>query len=175
MGKGNYEISATTARVRDMKRSMAKLMKSRLRRAFLLIDAVHGLKTSDLQILELFRRNAIPHQIILSKVDRFLLSSDGKRTSAAFLEDRLEELKHHVEALKPNIQPSGDGVPALGEVLTCSGVRRKTARKKLALVEGMANLDAIRWAILAATGAVPGKKIKARVSQLLSPTKVLVE
>lgn len=45
----------------------------RLRRAFLLLDPSHGAKPQDIQLLHLFRKAGIPHQIVLCKLDKFLL------------------------------------------------------------------------------------------------------
>ena len=121
------------------------LTKCRLRRAFLLIDALHGLKSSDEQLLALFRQNAIPHQIILSKVDRILWSGP-KFPSGAKLERGTLELKSIVEGLRGKVQPTtNDGPGALGEILACSAEKSLENGKKL-------GINSIRWAMLAATG-----------------------
>src|SRR5437764_324882 len=95
-------------------------MITRLKRAFLLVDALHGLKDSDAQLLEMFRHNAIPHQVILSKVDRILLPKQTRMPSKALLESRTAELRELIAGLRKKIQPPRDGPPALGEILTCS-------------------------------------------------------
>ena len=131
-----------------------------MRRAFLLVDALHGLKTTDLQILELFRHQAIPHQVILSKADRLFMSGRGKGISETSQELGFQRLDEFVEQLKKQIQPRGDGPPALGEILAC-GSPNARKKKRYGPMNGLLNLDSIRWAILAATGAVPGQKIMA--------------
>lgn len=115
----------------------------RLRRAFLLVDALHGLKRSDEEILSLFRQNAIPHQIILSKVDRILFGKS--RPSCSRIERNLPELDRICDQLKAKIQPgSGDGPEALGEIVTCSAEATLEGKK--------VGINSVRWAVLAATG-----------------------
>ena len=117
----------------------------RLRRAFLLINTHHGIKDSDEQILSMFRRNAIPHQIILSKVDRVLLPG-SKMPSQVKLEKYSAELERLVGNVRSKIQSQrNDGPDALGEILTCSVEKGMQPGAKL----GISN---IRWAVLAATG-----------------------
>ncbi len=117
----------------------------RLRRAFLLVDAMHGIKRSDEQLLAMFRQNAIPHQIILSKVDRILLPG-SRLPSEDVLEHHLSSLDEIIEKARGIVQPEArDGPPALGEILTCSAERSVERGKKL-------GISGIRWAILSATG-----------------------
>ena len=134
------------------------LMKDRLRRAFLLVDALHGLKRSDEEILSLFRQNAISHQIILSKVDRILFPKGSP--SVARIERHSSDLLATCEGLKAKIQPGkGDGPEALGEIVTCSA-ETVFSGKKL-------GINNVRWAILAATG-LSDEKRKITSSTLLS-------
>ncbi|MCJ1284437.1 hypothetical protein MMC26_003769 [Xylographa opegraphella] len=123
-----------------------------LRRAFLLVDPLHGLKQSDETILALFRHNSIPHQVVLSKVDRILLPSSKSRSiSEEKLAKHAIELQHIVEKIRTQIQPKNDGPPALGEILTCSA---DNERWKVLSSEpkGRLGISALRWAVLAATG-----------------------
>ncbi|KAI9880442.1 MAG: hypothetical protein M1830_003084 [Pleopsidium flavum] len=116
-----------------------------LRRAFLLIDALHGIKRSDEQLLAMFRQNGIPHQIILSKVDRVLLPG-ARLPSELAVKGRLLELETFLEKARGIVQPQArDGPPALGEILTCSAEKSVEKGKKL-------GISGIRWAILSATG-----------------------
>ncbi|KAL3475473.1 P-loop containing nucleoside triphosphate hydrolase protein [Aspergillus californicus] len=120
--------------------------RKQLRRTFLLIDSEHGIKKTDLAILELFRQSAIPHQIILSKVDKLLLKNTPKPTSIPPPE-KLAGLQTKLQQLKPIVQPDGrtEGPGALGEILTCSA--------EASLGEGrFLGISAIRWAILSAAG-----------------------
>ena len=118
-------------------------MECRLRRAFLLVDALHGLKRSDEEILSLFRQNAIPHQVILSKVDRVLFGKS--RPSIVRMERNSSELNRICEQLKGKIQPgNGDGPEGLGEIVTCSAEATLDGKKL--------GINNVRWAVLAATG-----------------------
>lgn len=120
-----------------------KLIFHRLRRAFLLVDALHGLKPSDAEVLSLFRKHAISHQIILSKVDRVLFKKASP--SAARMERNTPQLDAIVANLKALIQPGkGDGPEALGEIVTCSAEKTIGGKK--------VGINNVRWAVLAATG-----------------------
>lgn len=82
-------------------------------------------------MLALLRRDSIPHQVLLSKVDR-LKGPEGT------LQERLEELR----AL---VQPRDrSGLEGLGEILCTSALREKRRRP--------AGIDAVRWAVLVAAG-----------------------
>ncbi|KAL4942671.1 hypothetical protein BDV06DRAFT_157965 [Aspergillus oleicola] len=120
--------------------------RKQLRRAFLLIDSAHGIKRTDFDILSLFRENAIPHQIILSKVDK-LLSKKTLKPSSVPSAQKLSELRTTLENLRPLIQPIGrnEGPGALGEILTCS------ADTSLGNGEFL-GVSAVRWAIVSAAG-----------------------
>ncbi|MCJ1401510.1 GTP-binding protein [Xylographa trunciseda] len=123
-----------------------------LRRAFLLVDPLHGLKESDELILALFRHNAIPHQVVLSKVDRILLpSSRSNSITEEKLAENIVELQRIVEKIWIQIQPKNDGPPALGEILTCSADNKKW-RTLSTEPKGRLGISALRWAVLAATG-----------------------
>jgi len=140
----------------------------RLRRAFVLIDCDHGLKQTDHDILALFRQYAIPHQVVLSKVDKLLKSKSGASVaSLAALQDRLQ-------SLRTVVQPDGriDGPGALGEILTCS----TEPRTRVAPEQGrFLGIGALRWAILSAAGY--GGSVEAKedpvVSSECSGSKVL--
>ncbi|KAJ5174323.1 GTP-binding protein EngB [Penicillium canariense] len=121
--------------------------RKQLRRAFILIDSEHGIKQNDANILNLFRRYAIPHQIILSKVDKVLVKNKKqmKTGASAIGIQRLHDLLHK---LKPKVQPdpsASEGPGALGEILTCSADTPIGPGRVL-------GVDAVRWAILSAAG-----------------------
>ncbi|RDW65866.1 translation initiation/elongation factor MRX8 [Aspergillus mulundensis] len=123
--------------------------RKQLRRAFLLIDSEHGIKPTDAAILSLFRKYAIPHQIILSKVDKLLVKKKSKPTSVPSA-TKLAALRATLEKLRPVVQPDArtariDGPGALGELLTCSA--------DTPLGEGrFLGISAVRWAIISAAG-----------------------
>jgi GTP-binding protein len=115
-----------------------------LKRAFLLVDAEHGVKVSDRQILALFKEHQVPHQVILSKADRVLFP--GSRTpSPGALAGRMSELRRTMESVKDAVQPDteDDGF-AFGEAIACSSEK---------WIEGTRmGIDAVRFAMLQAAG-----------------------
>ncbi len=124
----------------------------RLRRAFILVDAEHGVKASDEQLLAMFRHNAIPHQVILSKIDKILLPG-SKYPSQEGLVRRFSELRDTLEKVRDVVQPQDrDGPPALGEILTCSAEKSLERGTKL-------GVSGIRWAILSAVGLEDPRKV----------------
>ena len=137
-------------------------MDSRLRRAFLLVDALHGLKRSDEELLSLFRQHAISHQIILSKVDRILFPKGNP--SAARLERNLPKLGRICENLKTKVQPGiRDGPEALGEIVTCSS--------EVAISGSKLGTNNVRWAVLAATGLGEEKRKLLPSIMVMKPTE----
>lgn len=137
-----------------------------MKRAFLLVDPLHGLKRSDAEILRLFRENAVPHQIILSKVDRILFPNN-KKPSTERIERNSPDLDRICEDLRQQIQPGqGEGPEALGEILTCSGEATLGGRK--------IGIDSVRWAVLAATGLGDEKSRIVRSGLADADTKINV-
>ncbi|OGE55530.1 hypothetical protein PENARI_c004G08255 [Penicillium arizonense] len=121
--------------------------RKQLRRAFILIDSTHGIKQTDADILQMFRHYAIPHQIILSKVDKFL-AKKMKLIKSGVSPYNLERLQLLLQGVKPIIQPDprvSEGPGALGEILTCSAEAQIGPGRAL-------GIDAIRWSILSAAG-----------------------
>ena len=108
----------------------------------MLVDALHGLKRSDEEILSLFRQNAISHQIILSKVDRILFPRSPP--SRARIERNYPELKRICEQLK-------------GKIVTCCAEATLEGKKL--------GINGVRWAVLAATGL-------GEVKRKLLPTEI---
>lgn len=117
----------------------------RMRRAFLLVDPMHGLKRSDEDILAQFRQAGVSHQVILSKVDRILLPGP-KNPSPTKLYDNIGSLRQIHEEIRTKIQPGNhDGPEALGEIISFSAQKSLEKGKRL-------GINQIRWAVLAATG-----------------------
>jgi GTP-binding protein len=120
-----------------------------LKRAFLLIDSEHGIKTSDEQLLALFRQQGIPHQVVLSKVDKVLFPKSRVPSEGA-LKARFEMLDEMMEEVRRKVQPGGiEGLGnGLGEVIACSA-------EKSSVAAGMGNagrlgIDSVRHAMLQA-------------------------
>lgn len=131
--------------------------RKQMKRAFLLVDTVHGIKTSDEQLLALFRERDIPHQIVLAKVDR-LIFPNSRLPSEEALESRLSELRRIMEECKEIIQPhSADESAALGEIIACSSEKKVNGK--------ILGLDAVRNAMLQAAelNYLPKKKETAAV------------
>jgi len=121
-----------------------------------LVDAEHGVKSSDEQLLAMFRQNAIPHQVILSKVDKILLPG-SKYPSQEGLLRCFSELRNTFEKVRDIVQPQArDGPPALGEILTCSAEKSLEGGKKL-------GVSGIRWAILSAVGLEDPRRESAKI------------
>lgn len=114
------------------------------------------MKSSDEQLLAMFRHNAIPHQVILSKVDKILLPG-SKYPSQEGLVRNFSELRKSFETVRDIVQPQErDGPPALGEILTCSAEKSLERGKKL-------GVSGIRWAILSAVGLEDPRKVSSEI------------
>lgn len=123
--------------------------RKQMRRAFLLIDAEHGLKPGDLQILNIMRRSAIPHQVILSKADKLIDFKNKIPTNEDKMNKRLAMLRETSERIRDIVQPSKERrFSALGEILACSA-EKKINGKRL-------GIDAVRFAVMQAAGLEPG-------------------
>lgn len=125
--------------------------RKQLRRAFLLVDAQHGIKSNDLELLQLMRENAISHQVVLSKADKILMPGSGV-PAPKHLEHKAMRLRAVCEGLKKHIQPGQQGGPeALGEIIACSAERSLEPGKRLGINE-------LRWAVIAACGLTRRKQ-----------------
>ncbi|OCK76880.1 hypothetical protein K432DRAFT_407783 [Lepidopterella palustris CBS 459.81] len=136
-GKGSREAWGT---------EILKYLRERrqMRRAFLLVDAEHGLKPGDLQILDIMQQNATPHQVILSKVDK-IISPNGRETSQRVMDKRLKHLREVCDSIRKVLQPHGQrGLSALGEILACSSEYSHQGERL--------GIDGVRWAVLQAVG-----------------------
>ncbi|KAI9741349.1 MAG: hypothetical protein M1834_003066 [Cirrosporium novae-zelandiae] len=124
--------------------------RKQLRRVFVLVDAMHGVKSTDLDVLALLRRNGVSHQVVLSKADCFFKAIPGKQQQVDRSESRSGPLQGVFNEVRRIVQPPGmdDGPPALGELVGCS-TDSKFARSN---EDGVAS---VRWAILSAAGINP--------------------
>lgn len=115
-----------------------------LKRAFLLVDVVHGVKNSDEQLLALFREQNISHQIVLAKVDRLLFPT-ARLPSEGALEARFADLRRIMETVKERIQPDVEDMSgALGELIACSSEKKFNGTRL--------GIDSVRHAMLQAAG-----------------------
>ena len=115
-----------------------------LKRAFLLIDAEHGIKRTDTQLLSMLKEHEIPYQVVLSKADRVVFPG-SRMPSPDALESRLSELRRTMENVKEAIQPdSEEDGEAVGEVIACSSEKWVGGKRM--------GIDAVRFAMLQAAG-----------------------
>jgi GTP-binding protein len=115
-----------------------------LKRTFLLIDAEHGVKRSDRQLLALIKEIGVPYQVVLSKADKIVFPGNRKPSPEA-LKARLSELRSTMESVKEAIQPNSeeDG-RAVGEIIACSAEEWIEGKRM--------GIDAVRFAMLQAAG-----------------------
>lgn len=106
------------------------MVNRRFRRAFLLIDARHGLKQNDILLLRQFGREGISFQIVLSKIDRV----------------KPEDVAKLFEFVRHFMHTGIGGMNAgLGEILATSAAPIRKGEKKVGMSE-------LRWAIMVACG-----------------------
>ena len=118
--------------------------RTQLKRVFLLINAGHGVKDTDKQVIQLLQDLKVPFQVVLSKIDRVLL--DGKKNPEKDLSKKSDAVLDAVEMVKQLVQPYGaeDDGCAVGEVIACAsknGIGGKTM-----------GIDRLRFAVLRAAG-----------------------
>lgn len=146
------------------------LGRKQLRRVFVLIDAQLGITDHDRSLLASLRLGGVPHQVILSKLDRIYIPEakdvkrfDGKRKDKLKPKGTLDDLRKKMEKIKADIQPPVGG-GALGEILACSS-EILTDGKRL-------GIDAVRFAILQAVGhQIKDKGSKAKKGHLVRTMK----
>ncbi len=118
--------------------------RKQLRRAFVLIDALHGIKSADEQMVELLRSEGISYQVIVSKADRLIESSRG--ASNTRLQTFFELVRSEI------VQPdTGKGVEGLGEILAVGNLGDDKKNVKVR-EQDMLGIDRVRWAVLVAAG-----------------------
>jgi GTP-binding protein len=128
----------------------------RLRRAFLLIDAEHGIKSSDQHMLDILQEAGTPHQIILSKSDK-LIYRTSNAPSAEKLKENIEKLHIQTNKVREKVIPKGKrGNAVLNDIICCSSEKSLDKGR-------MIGMDEVRWAVLQAAGLqcdVNGRKEK---------------
>jgi GTP-binding protein len=126
--------------------------RKQLRRVFVLIDAMHGIKDGDRALLHSLRLAGVAHQVILSKMDRVYLPPakdikrlDNKAKHSLKPIGSVETITKKMEEVKAEIQPgAGGGGGALGELLSVSAEVSVSGRRL--------GIDAVRVAVLQAAG-----------------------
>jgi GTP-binding protein len=125
---------------------MSYLIKRKnIRRAFVLLDAIHGVGAGDRHMIEVLRGLAIPYQIIATKCDRLVVH----KSYQSEVRQALTNLRSQVQLDTQKEQELG-----LGEIISVGNLQAATLRGKPPLKTknipfGVQNLQ---WAILRATG-----------------------
>ena len=124
--------------------------RKQLKRVFILLDALHGVKDSDLRMLDLLRKQAISHQVVASKCDRL---GRGK-TGQTALTEALWQMR---DAAQPKSRAGGP--VGLGEILAAGalgdGRKNDDVRYKT-----MFGIEEVRYAVLRAAGLEDGKSLQ---------------
>jgi GTP-binding protein len=125
--------------------------RKQLRMVFLLIDALHGVKPRDLVLLQHFEMQGIPYQIILSKVDRIVMT-DSKVPGPEKLGRQVAKLDKVYEEIEEQLATLDQGKRRKKrDVLAAS------AEKQIKGLQGWGGgakigIEAVRWAVLKACG-----------------------
>ena len=128
-----------------------KYLQSRraLRRVFVLLDAEHGVKDKDRDILAALRLAGVSHQVILSKMDKLYVPKADEvklvgKGAKVKSKGSVAAFRARMRDLLPDIKPAVGGGAALGEILACSN-KVMVEGKRLGVEDG-------RFAVLKAVG-----------------------
>jgi GTP-binding protein len=122
--------------------------RAQLRRAFVLVDAEHGLKSTDVQLLVHLRRQGIAHQVVLSKADKVMYPG-SKAPGPQKVSGGLLKLRELCGEIRQTLdREAGDGRRASMDILCCSAQKSLDPRNR----NRKLGVDEVRWAILSACG-----------------------
>lgn len=119
-----------------------------LRRCFVLVDAEHGLKASDVQLLTHLRRSGIGFSVVLSKVDKILWAGsrapgpERLANKTVVIAEMCEKMRRRLDA------EAGDGRKRDVDVLCCSSEKSLEGMSRFKRI----GIDEVRWAALSACG-----------------------
>ncbi|KAF7193369.1 putative GTP-binding protein EngB [Pseudocercospora fuligena] len=139
------------------------LNRKQLRRTYVLIDAEHGLKTTDLSLLLELRKNGVAHQIVLSKADKILFPY-SKAPSVESLSKRLGKLREMQEEIRRELDEAAQDAGAravMGGLLCCSSAKSLDPRNKSRRI----GIDELRWSVLEACGLQDQEALKKGVKE----------
>lgn len=130
--------------------------RKQLKRAFVLVDAQHGIKEGDRMMLQMLKSRKVPYQVVLAKVDKILFPSTKKTQipNKNMLNTRIVHLDSILQVLKAAVEPdpeSDDAESITGEILSCTSEKR--AGRKY-------GIDTVRFAMLRAAGLQIQPKVK---------------
>ncbi|KAK6362951.1 hypothetical protein TWF730_000402 [Orbilia blumenaviensis] len=122
-------------------REIMEYLRSRkqFRRAFLLIDPIHGFKDVDMMIMDAFAEMGIPYQLVLSKADKL---DEPKKKKERLATPHINEVFMKFQGVMRDY----GGHAGFGEILATSSQPVKKG------------INELRWAILRSTGLEPKKK-----------------
>ena len=113
---GKEKVAAWTRLIHDYLRGRANLM-----RVYVLIDARHGLKDVDGDVLETLDKAAVSYQVVLTKVDQLKAADVPRAVAAAEAIARKHGAAHPV--VLPTSSETGFGIPELrAEIKAVAGV-----------------------------------------------------
>lgn len=122
--------------------------RKQLRRTFVLVDAEHGLKKSDISLLVHLRAQGISHQIVLSKVDK-LLYPHTKPPGPQALHNRLLSLRELCGSIRQTLNGAVEGGrDTMDDILCCSAEKTLDDRGRNTRI----GVNEIRWSALSACG-----------------------
>ncbi|KAF8467633.1 P-loop containing nucleoside triphosphate hydrolase protein [Kalaharituber pfeilii] len=107
--------------------------RKQFRRAFILIEATHGPKPNDIQLLDLLGANGISYQLVLSKVDKTRDEPWQLETVFSVLHEMITDKKQRL------------GTSALGEIIGTAGDPPKKGAQRIGISD-------LRWAVMVAAG-----------------------
>ncbi|WP_299364812.1 ribosome biogenesis GTP-binding protein YihA/YsxC [uncultured Paracoccus sp.] len=90
-----------------------------LRRAFALIDARHGVKSVDHEIMSLLDRSAVPFQVVVTKADK--VGSQALNTTLAQIESELQKHPAAFPELVVTSSEKGQGIATLRTIIAGLG------------------------------------------------------
>ena len=122
---------------------------------FVLIESSHGLTPIDSEILSTLREASVPHQIILTKIDKLIFGKSSPSIDKPLTSSQLTPLYNTIAKIRQQLHE--EQFTPLGDIL-CTSSKTRSVDKR----EGRLGIDAVRWACLQAVGIESGKQGKGR-------------
>jgi len=116
--------------------------RKQLRRLFVMLDPLHGVKRMDITLFKLLESYAIPYQILASKCDRLGPARDLSRGAQVAIRSLWEDIQSH------GIGAAG---MCLGDVLATASLGDSSRNDKVS-PKNMQGIEEVRWAVLQAVG-----------------------
>jgi len=140
-------------------------MLPRLRRIFILIDAEHGVKEADLQLLRLIQTTKKPFSIIATKADKIYVPKAKNPQEIRLVNSSNQQPKSigSFESIRKSLQEIAKAVGPVGadEVIACS--------TSVSINRRLMGVDGVRWAMIKA--ALDGKTKPDQTSKPITDVK----